>query len=188
MSEHQQISKSSPPPGPDAPSAWVVSHAASIDRGGRVLDLACGRGRHARWLAGAGYRVLAVDRDAEALSALDGVAGVETLCRDLESGSWPLSGEHFAGIVVTRYLHRPLMNSLLASLLPGGILIYETFMVGNEACGRPANPDFLLRSGELLELAAVGRLDVLDFAEGLQAGEHPAVIQAICARRPRASG
>lgn len=154
-----------------------------IPSGGEVLDLACGGGRHARLLAGAGYPVLAVDRDGEALASLTALAGLTTLCADLEGEGWPLAGRRFAGVVVTNYLWRPRLPDLLALLADGGVLIYETFMLGNERYGRPANPDFLLRPQELLALARGAGLRVLAFEEGYTATPKPAMRQAICAVR-----
>ena len=165
---------------PLAPSAWVCRFAPLIAPGGRVLDLACGRGRHARYLAGLGYRVEAVDRDSAALAALAGVAGVTTRGADLEGSPWPCGAGRFDGIVVTNYLHRPLVSALLAALRPGGVMIYETFALGNEKLGRPSNPEFLLRPDELLQWVE-GRLHVLAFEQGLVERPKPAVIQRICA-------
>jgi len=119
-----------------------------------MLDLACGYGRHARYFAARGAHVVAVDRDATALATLSATAGIESREVDLEGAPWPLAGEHFDAIVVSHYLHRPLFPHLRAALAPDGVLLYETFALGNEAYGRPANPAFLLRPGELLELAA----------------------------------
>ena len=163
-----------------APSAWVSRFAPLIAAGGTVLDLACGQGRHARYLAGLGYRIEAVDRDSAALAALAGVAGVETRCADLESAPWPCGAGRFDGIVVTNYLHRPLVPAMLAALRPGGVLIYETFALGNEKLGRPSNPEFLLRPGELLQWVE-GRLNVLACERGGVERPKPAVIQRICA-------
>ena len=154
-----------------------------MPNGGRVLDLACGQGRHARWLVAAGYRVLAVDRDLTGIDRLKGPA-LETPCMDLEAGAWPLGDETFSGIVVTRYLHRPLLPKIAAALAPGGVLIYETFMQGNEAYGRPSRPEFLLASGELRAFAQAEGLEVVDYFEGFQATPGPAMLQALCARRP----
>ena len=165
-----------------APSPWVCRFARLIAAGGAVLDLACGQGRHARYLAALGYRVEALDRDSAALAALDGVAGVVTRCADVEGSPWPYDAGRFDGIVVTNYLHRPLVPALLDALRPGGVLIYETFALGNEKLGRPSNPEFLLRPGELLQWVA-GRLDVLAFEQGLVERPKPAVIQRICAVR-----
>jgi SAM-dependent methyltransferase len=163
-----------------APSAWVCRFAHMIVAGGTVLDLACGRGRHARYLAGLGYRVEALDRDSAALATLEGVAGVATRCADVEGSPWPYGAGRFDGIVVTNYLHRPLMGGLLDALGPGGVLIYETFALGNEKLGRPSNPEFLLRPGELLQWVE-GRFNVLAFEQGLVDQPKPAVIQRICA-------
>jgi SAM-dependent methyltransferase len=160
------------------PSAWVERFAPLIHAGGRVLDLAAGGGRHTRLLLERGLRVLAVDRDIAALRPLAG-----TTCElreiDLETGApWPL-GSGFAGIVVTNYLHRPLFPALAAALAPGGILIYETFALGNERFGRPTNPDFLLRPGELLQ--AFAGLTPIAFEQGEVTTPRPAVIQRIAA-------
>ncbi len=165
------------------PSPWVMAHAGRISAGGPVLDLACGSGRHARCLAGLGYRVLAVDRDPVALASMSGVAGTETAELDLEGEVWPLVGRSFAGIVVTNYLWRPRLADLLALLAPGGVLIYETFMLGNEAYGKPSRPDFLLRPGELREIVATAGLRELAFVEGYVDEPKPAMRQAICAVR-----
>lgn len=162
------------------PSAWVRRFAPLIAPGGAVLDLACGQGRHARHLAALGYRVEAVDRDSAALAALAGVAGVETRCADLEAAPWPYAPGRFDGVVVTNYLHRPLMADLLDALRPGGVLIYETFALGNEKLGRPSNPEFLLRPQELLHWVQ-GRLEVLAFEQGRVESPKPAVIQRLCA-------
>ena len=167
---------------PLAPSPWVVRCAALIPAGGAVLDLACGGGRHSRWLAERGHQVEAVDQDAEALASLADVAGVHTRCADLEGGPWPYGGRAFAGIVVTNFLWRPLLPFLLPLLEPGGVLIYETFMVGNEAFRQPTNPAYLLRPGELLEVVR-GRLSVIAFEQGQLALEPPAVVQRLCAQR-----
>ena len=165
------------------PSPWVVRHLGSLPDGGRVLDLACGSGRHARLLAARGHPVLAIDRDAVALAALADCPGVETLVADLEGSDWPLAGRQFAGVIVTNYLWRPRLPDVCALLASGGVLIYETFMVGNEAYGKPSNPDFLLRSQELRALAAAAGLREIAFEEGYVATPKPALRQAICAVR-----
>jgi len=165
------------------PSPWVVRHAQSIPARGKVLDLACGSGRHARFLAGLGYPVLAVDRDAEALAGLSTIEGITTRQLDLEGEEWPLAGQVFDGIVVTNYLWRPRLPDVLALLAPGGALIYETFMVGNAAYGKPSNPAFLFQAGELRQLAAAAGLREVDYAEGYVASPKPAMRQAICAIR-----
>lgn len=166
------------------PSPWVVAQATQLPAAGRVLDLACGSGRHARWLAARGHPVLAVDRDPAALARLAGLPGVTTRCCDLEGEAWPLAGERFAGIVVTNYLWRPRLGELPAMLASGGVLIYETFMQGNAAYGKPSNPDFLLRPGELRDFARAAGLRELAYAEGYVATPRAAVRQALCALRP----
>lgn len=163
-----------------APSPWVTRFAPLIPAESAVLDLACGSGRHARLLAGLGHQVEAVDRDADALAALAGVANVTTRCADLEGGPWPYYSRGFQGIVVSRYLWRPLMPLLFNCLDEGGVLIYETFMVGQEKFGKPSNPAFLLRPGELLELVGK-RFTVVAFEQG--EGADRQVIQRICVRR-----
>lgn len=165
------------------PSPWVEAHVRHLPAGRTVLDLACGSGRHSRFLAAAGWPVLAVDRDVEALQGLQGIAGITTACLDLEGDTWPLHGRQFAGIVVTNYLWRPFLPALLAMLEPDGVLIYETFMDGNAAYGKPSNPDFLLRAGELRAIAAAAGLRELDFVEGYVERPKPAMRQAICAIR-----
>ena len=161
------------------PSPWVCRWAGLIPPGGRVLDVAAGDGRHARYLAGLGHAVEAVDRDAEALARAAG-PGIVTRQADLEGGPWPYDGAAFEGIVVCNYLWRPLLARIVAALAPGGVLIYETFAAGNERYGRPSNPDFLLRPGELLETVR-GRLTVLAFEQGFIRRPRPAVVQRICA-------
>jgi len=168
-------------------SRWVERFAPLIAAHAAVLDLACGTGRHARLLRRLGHRVTAIDRDAEALAALGSDPGIETVCADLETGSgWPPGARRFAGIVVTNYLHRPLMSRILDALDEGGVLIYETFAAGNERFGRPRNPDFLLCPGELLEVVR-GRLRVVAFEEGAVTAPRPAVAQRICAVHDLAS-
>jgi SAM-dependent methyltransferase len=161
------------------PSPWVVRFAPLIRAGSSVLDVACGSGRHARLLAGLGHRVDAVDRDAQALAGLARVAGVRTTCADLEGGPWPFSGTRFDAVIVTNYLHRPLLPVLVASLDAAGLLLYETFSRGNERYGRPSNPQFLLEPGELLRAAASLRIVAY---EDLRVTEPKlALVQRICA-------
>ena len=163
-----------------APSMWIARFAHLVPRGARVLDVAAGSGRHARFFAARGCRVLAVDRDAAALAAAH-VPGVDARTADLESGEWPLADQRFDAIVVVNYLHRPLFPHLLAALAPDGTLLYETFADGNEAYGRPQNPAFLLMPGELSTLARE-RLTVVAFEQG-KVDEHGrvAVVQRLAA-------
>ena len=149
-----------------------------------MLDVACGYGRHARFFAGRGHPVLAVDRDAAALATLSGEPRIETAALDLEGGAWPLPGKRFGAVVVTAYLHRPLFPFLLAALEGDGVLLYETFARGNEAYGRPTNPDFLLRRDELREVAQ-HHLTVVAFEQGFVASPPPgAVLQRLAAVGP----
>ena len=165
------------------PSDWVVRWSHLVAPGGRILDLACGHGRHARYLAHHGHAVIACDRDADALASLGGVPGVEAVRADLEDGApWPLPEGGFAAIVVVNYLHRPLFPAIAASLAPGGVLIYETFALGNERYGKPSNPAFLLQRDELIEV--FGRdLVVAGYEQGRTHRGRPALIQRLCAVR-----
>lgn len=173
----------------DRPSPWVARFAPLIPQG-EVLDLACGSGRHARLLAGMGRTVLAVDRDADALSRIAG-PNITTVQHDLEGGTgswvpWPFEANRFAGIVVTNYLHRPLFSGILASLAPQGVLLYETFARGNGRFGKPSNPDFLLEPGELLDVVraySTDSLRIVAFEDGYIDQPKPAMVQRICAIR-----
>jgi len=157
-------------------SDWVARWAPLIERG-PLLDVACGGGRHARYFLEKGFQVVAVDREAQVLPK-----EIHFVRANLEDGSpWPFTGRLFGGIVVTNYLHRPLFPHLAASLAEGGVLIYETFMLGNEKYGRPSNPEFLLRPGELLE--AFKDLSVIGFEQRYAERPKPAVVQRICVQR-----
>ena len=158
-----------------APSPWVERWAPLVARG-PVLDLACGSGRHARLFLQKKLEIVAVDREAQHIE------GARFVQADLEDGSpWPLAGRRFAAIVVTNYLHRPLFPLILDALEEGGVLIYETFMAGNERCGKPSNPAYLLRPGELLE--AFRPLTTVAFEQGTVERPRPAVLQRLCALR-----
>lgn len=160
----------------DAPSPWVLRWGSLVARG-PVLDVASGAGRHAKLFAARGLETMAVDREPQA------IPGVRFVQADLEDGSpWPFAGQRFGGIVVTNYLHRPLLPVIAGALADGGVLLYETFMVGNERFGKPSNPDFLLRPGELAR--AFAELTVVAFEQGTTP---KAVLQRICAIRGGAS-
>lgn len=175
MSVHQLIGE---------PSPWVVRHAGAFPRAAEVLDLACGGGRHALWLAARGMQVEAVDRDVAALRTLTGVPGVRTRVLDLEGDEWPYGIHEFDVVLVTNYLFRPRLEQLFDCVRPDGFLIYETFMVGNERFGKPSNPDFLLQPGELLARAGED-FTVLAFEQGEVTRPKPAMVQRIFARRGR---
>ncbi len=162
-----------------APSAWILRFSHLIPDKSAVLDLASGGGRHARYFAESGHAVTAVDRDEEALSRIAGTGNVETVPVDLETGGrWPLERRSFGGVIVTSYLHRPLLPHIVDSVAPGGALLYETFARGNEAFGRPSNPDFLLEPGELIE-AVRGKLRIVAYEDGIIEG--PRAVQRIAA-------
>jgi len=162
------------------PSPWIVRFAHLIAPGARVLDLACGGGRHARFLAARGAQVEAVDRDPELLAGLRDSPGVRTRAADLESGPWPYATAQFDAVIVTNYLHRPLFPLLLEVIADGGVLLYETFAAGNERFGKPSSPAFLLQPGELLRRCAPP-LHVLAYEDGVIAA--PARVQRLCASR-----
>jgi SAM-dependent methyltransferase len=148
-----------------------------------VLDVACGGGRHTRWFADRGHPVTAVDRDLSGVVDLGGDPRVQLVERDLEDGSpWPFDGREFAAVVVTNYLHRPILADLIASVAPGGWLLYETFAAGNEQYGHPTNPDFLLRPGELLDTVR-GMLRVVAYEDVVVDTPRPAAIQHVAAVR-----
>ena len=164
-----------------APSAWVVRFAALAPRAQMVVDVAAGSGRHSRYFLGLGHPVIAMDRDVTALAEICD-RRLTVLEVDLESDPWPCAGGQFGAVVVTNYLHRPLLPDLVGAIAEGGALIYETFAQGNEAYGRPRNPDFLLKPGELLE-AVNGKLEVVAYEHGILEGRCPSVVQRIAAVR-----
>ncbi|WP_407653286.1 class I SAM-dependent methyltransferase [Azospirillum isscasi] len=164
------------------PSPWVARFAPLVRAGGPVLDLACGSGRHLRLFHARNHPVVGLDRDLRGVAGLSGTPGVDLVEADLENGGPVplLRDRRFAGIVVTNYLHRPLFPALLDALEPGGVLLYETFALGNARFGRPASPAFLLRNGELLDIAR-GRLQVVAYEHGEAAAPKAAVVQRLCA-------
>lgn len=162
------------------PSDWIVRWSHLVPAGATLLDLACGSGRHARWFASRGARVTGVDRDPLAVAAAAAASAGVGIAADLEGAPWPLPGQSFDAVVVTNYLHRPLLPQILASLAPGGLLLYETFAVGQETVGRPTRGAFLLAPGELL--VACAGLHVIAYEDGWT--DPPRRVQRIAARRP----
>ena len=162
------------------PSAWVLRFADTLHPSGNVLDLACGSGRHSLYLLERGHPVTACDIDIEGVTVLAEMPGLELIEADLENAAWPFADRKFSAIVVTNYLHRPLFPHILAALAPGGVLIYETFAAGNERFGRPRNPDFLLRRGELLS-GVLGGLTIIAYEDMEISEPRRAAIQRVCA-------
>ncbi|MDP2329344.1 MAG: class I SAM-dependent methyltransferase [Reyranella sp.] len=161
-------------------SSWIAAWAGLVPAGAAVLDIAAGKGRHARFFAERGHSVTAVDRDVSGLAAAN---NVEIIAADLEAGApWPLAGRTFGAVIVTNYLHRPLFPHLFEALQPGGVLLYETFMAGNERFGRPSRPEFLLKDGELLELVR-GRFSVIAYEARMISEPKMAMVQRIAAKR-----
>jgi SAM-dependent methyltransferase len=161
-----------------APSEWIRRFAPQVVANGTVLDVACGGGRHGRLFLES-HRVCFLDRDLGGVEDLRGTAAAELLQADIEAGPWPLKGRAFDAVVVTNYLWRPLFPELLASLKPSALLIYETFMIGNERFGKPSNPDFLLKPNELFDLCRE-TCDILAFEQGKNTNS---VRQRICAQK-----
>ena len=173
----------------ETPSAWVQRWSHLVAPGGWVLDVACGQGRHARWFHQRNHPVALVDRSRAAVESIAIPAlACDAVVADIENGPWPFAGRQFDAVVVTNYLWRPLMPTLLANLAPGGILIYETFAQGNETVGKPSRPDFLLRPGELLDTCRA--LRIVAFEDGfLDApdAKAPRFVQRIAAVRETAN-
>ena len=165
-------------------SDWVARFSDAVPADASVLDLACGSGCHTWFFASSGHPVTAVDKGISRLVQNARPLGVEMIEADLEDGpEWPFAGRTFGAIVVTNYLHRPLFPLILEALQPGGVLIYETFAIGNERYGKPSRPAFLLKPGELLEMVS-GTLRVLAYEHGKIEVPRPAIVQRICAVRP----
>lgn len=161
-----------------APSPWVMRWAHLIHAGGGVLDLAAGHGRHTRALRALGHRIVAADLDVTGLTDLAGDPGIEVRAVDLEAGSWPFE-RTFDAIVVANYLHRPHAPHIVKALAPHGVLLFDTFGVGNEKLGRPRNPAFLLKPGELLQ--AFSALKIVAYECGEESLPRPAIRQRLCA-------
>lgn len=175
-------------PGAGAPpSDWVQRWGACLPAGAAVLDVACGSGRHVRWLAERGHAITALDRDAAALAPLRSAPGrIEVVEADIENGPWPLPDRRFDAVVVTNYLWRPLWPTLRDSLATGGWLIWETFGIDQAQIGKPSNPQFLLRHGELLSLAA--GLRVVAYEDGFLSGPDRFVQRIAAVAMPEAAG
>jgi SAM-dependent methyltransferase len=182
---------------PDAsPVSWLTANQDLLEGRGRALDVACGAGRHALFLARRGLSVRAVDRDAAGVAALAAEArrlglGIRAEVLELEVAGIDLGSAAYDVIVVVHYLHRPLFPALVRALAPGGVLLYETFTLAQALRGRPTNPDFLLRPGELPRLVAP--LRVLRQREGEFEGRMVAAVAAAWERdsislTPRADG
>ncbi len=167
-----------------APSPWICRFANLIEPGGSVLDLACGSGRHSKLMLERGHGVVALDIDPAKLGELAAHPGLEAVGADLEDGApWPLGRRQFSAVIVTNYLYRPVMPAIVAAVKPEGLLLYETFAQGNEKYGRPANPDYLLRPGELLQLAANAGMRVLAYEDLEESTPRPGCRQRLAARK-----
>lgn len=162
------------------PSAWVARWVPEIETRGKILDVACGSGRHTQLMLDQGFRVVAVDLDVSAMTVHKSRRDLELIQADLETRPWPFAASSFDGVVVANYLHRPIFPCLIASLKPGGVLIYETFAVGNAEFGPPSNPDFLLQPGELLKIVD-GKARVIAYEDTYTETPKPALVQRICA-------
>lgn len=162
------------------PSAWLRRWVHLLPPAGSVLDLACGSGRHLRWLAARGFVMTGVDRDPAALEPLRPLA--EVIVADLEAGPWPLAGRRFDAVVVTNYLWRPRLPEVVGSVADGGVLVYETFADGQQFIGRPARPEFLLQPGELL--AACAGLRVVAYEDGFEREPGRCVQRIVAVRGP----
>lgn len=178
MTSHEVITAASP---------WVRRFAKVIPRDGRVLDLACGAGRHTALLASLGHQILAVDQDISAVEPLQS-SSIQIQALDLEGSDWPLLNQQFSAIVVTNYLYRPFLDELPKMLAEGGVLIYETFANGNAEFGKPSNPNFLLKPGELLDLAQHSGLKVIAYEDIYLDQPKPAMVQRICAVKGHLKG
>ena len=177
-----------PAPALGAAAEWLQRWAHLLPAQAAVLDIACGRGRHLRWLAGLGHPVTGIDRDAAALAASQDLANAglaELILADIENDPWPCPGRQWPVVLVTHYLWRPLWPQILASLAPGGLLVYETFAAGNETVGKPSRPDFLLQPGELIERCA--GLRIIAFEDGFL-GDPARFVQRVVAQRPGPAG
>lgn len=170
-----------------SPSPWILRWSHLLEPGAAVLDVACGAGRHLAWFGTRGHAVTGIDRDIE--QARHTAPAAQLVHADIESSPWPLQEDGvvktFGGVIVTNYLWRPLMDTVLASVAPGGVLLYETFATGNARVGRPSRADFLLQSGELLTICAP--LDIVAYEQGYLP-DPPRFVQRVAALRPPSDG
>lgn len=165
------------------PSDWILRWAHLVRPGGSVLDVACGMGRHLRWFHERNHPVTGVDRAREAIDSISTLG--EAICADIENSPWPLAGRTFDAVIVTNYLWRPLLPTIVASVAPGGVLLYETFAAGNESVGKPSRPDFLLQPGELLQ--ACQGLRIVAYEDGFLAAPQRFVQRIAAVRAPQES-
>ena len=161
------------------PSEWIQRFTHLLPTPAKVLDVACGDGRHATYLTSLGHQVTGIDRNAEALAQLP--QAVHAVSADIENKPWPLPGQQFDAVIVTNYLWRDLWPHILGSVRTGGVLIYETFALGNEAYGKPSRPDFLLAPGELLQVCHGWH--IVAYEHGLRT-QPDRVVQRIVAIKP----
>jgi SAM-dependent methyltransferase len=170
---------------PGTPSLFLRENLHKLPNG-RALDVACGDGRHALFLARSGYRVDAIDQALAAVKQVHATAvrnrlPVNAIQADLEH--YPLRNERYDLIVNIRYLQRSLWPALKTALRDGGVLVFETFTTAQQRLGPPHNPAFLLRPGELRE--AFRDLELIEYQEGrFEAESGPAHLARLLARRP----
>ena len=163
------------------PSVWVIRFASQVRRHGKVLDLACGSGRNGRWFLKTGHRVTFLDQDVSALADLKNNPQADVICSNLETGiPFPIEGQPFDGVLVTNYLQRDILGDICDAVNIGGLLLYETFGAGNESYGRPRNPNFLLKPGELIATVRA-EFNILGYEHGLRRLPSPAIIQRVAA-------
>ncbi len=172
------------------PADLLAEHASLFAEevpAGPVLDLACGRGENGLFLAGRGLKIVLADRSGEALSeaarlAQEAGVEVELWPVDLErEGVNPLPEEAYGGILVFRYLHRPLIPCIRKALRPGGLLFYETYTTEQPRFGKPRNPAFLLQPGELRSWFEDWQ--ILHYFEGLRTDPPRAVAQLVARKK-----
>ena len=177
---------------PSPPSSFFVEHVRPLTeaaRHGPILDLACGRGRHSIAAAEAGKRVIGIDRNRDSLAHLQSFArsrnlALECVRADIEEpAEIPLKPNSCGAILVFRFLYRPLAPKIEAALVPGGLLLYETFTLAQLEFGSgPRNPAHLLDTGELPTLFS--GLRVASFHEDVVGSERPNALAHLVAYKP----